>query len=77
MVNVKYILEKDLKDNIIPFWNSLVDEEYGGFYGACDLEFNVIKEAPKGLVFTSRLLYSYSSLYLKYKNTNETHCVSF
>lgn len=67
MEQVKKILEQELKQNIIPFWNDLVDEENGGFYGAVDMAHEVIKEAPKGIVYISRILYSYSGLYLKYR----------
>ena len=67
MKEVKQILENDLKNNIIPFWNDMVDEKHGGFYGATDIHHNILKEAPKGLVYISRILYGYSSLYLKYK----------
>ena len=69
MKNVKKILENDLINNIIPFWDNMIDEKYGGFYGATDKNHNVIKDACKGLVYTARILYSYSNLYNKYKDS--------
>ena len=74
MEKVRTILEKDLKENVVPFWNNMVDKEFGGFYGAVDMEHQIIKEAPKGIVYISRILYSYSGLYLKYKVENYLEC---
>ena len=68
MEKVKRILEDNLLNDVCPFWASMVDKEYGGFYGACDLEKGINKEAPKGIVYISRILYSYSCLYSKYRN---------
>lgn len=67
-MNYKEILERDLNENIIKFWNGLIDKEHGGFYGAVSMEKEILRDAPKGLVYISRILYGYSSLYLKYKS---------
>ena len=31
-------IQKELTDAIIPFWESLRDDEYGGFYGYMDYD---------------------------------------
>ena len=68
MENIKVTLENELH-NFMSFWDRLVDTEYDGFYGAVDKNNEIIKDAPKGIVYTSRILYSYSMLYLRYKDS--------
>ncbi len=40
---------KEVKDNlihnIIPFWESFKDNQYGGYYGFYDFDLNLHKEA--------------------------------
>ena len=55
--------KKELTERIIPFWNNLKDDEHGGFYGGVDFELEVDKQADKGLVLMSRILWFYSSCY--------------
>ncbi|HPX72253.1 MAG TPA: AGE family epimerase/isomerase [Acholeplasmataceae bacterium] len=75
------LLKEELLNNIIPFWNSMVDYKYGGFYGAYDLKNKIIEDAPKGLVYISRILYSYSELYFEFEDSiyleNATHAYKF
>jgi len=75
------LLKEELLNNIIPFWNNMVDYKYGGFYGAYDLKNKIIEDAPKGLVYISRILYSYSELYLEFEEQiyleNATHAYKF
>jgi len=54
-------IRDNLEKAVIPFWDRLRDEEYGGFYGrvTCDLE--VIKDAPKGGIAAARMLWFYSA----------------
>lgn len=54
---------KELTERIIPFWNRLRDDENGGFYGFVDNGLNVNKNADKGVILTSRILWFYSSCY--------------
>ena len=68
MKEVKKFLEQELLTNICPFWEKMVDMENGGFYGATDENYEILKTAPKGVVYISRILFSYSFLYLKYKD---------
>ena len=56
-------VEKDLLENITPFWLGLIDNENGGFYGEVDYNLNVNKESVKGGIQTARILWFFSSLY--------------
>jgi mannobiose 2-epimerase len=47
-------------DNIISFWRSLRDGEYGGFYGFMDIDLNLDKKAVKGCILNSRILWFFS-----------------
>lgn len=67
MREIKEKLENELLGNICPFWNNLKDENFGGFYGATNREHEILIKSPKGLVYISRILYSFSCLYKKYK----------
>ena len=59
---------KEVKEHlcqvIIPFWKSLRDNVHGGYYGLMDYELNLEKEAVKGCVLNSRILWFFSSAYL-------------
>lgn len=52
-----------LKNELIPFWNQLKDEEHGGFYGYADHLGNPDPSADKGCILNSRILWFYSSAY--------------
>ncbi len=57
-----------LTNDIIPFWNKLKDEDYGGFYGYVDGGGLSDKNAPKGVIVNSRILWFYSSAYMLLKD---------
>src|SRR3712207_9474933 len=40
-----------------------IDEEKGGFYGKIDNDNTIYKQAPKGSVLNSRILWAFSSAY--------------
>lgn len=58
-------LGKDIKEhlytNIIPFWEGLKDEEYGGYYGMLDFDLHLDKKAVKGCILNSRILWFFSN----------------
>ena len=56
MEKVRTILEKDLKENVVPFWNNMVDKEFGGFYGAVDMEHQIISIQLKTLIIIMQTL---------------------
>lgn len=52
-----------LKEVIIPFWVKLKDEKLGGYYGFMDQDLQVNKEAVKGCILNSRILWFFSNAY--------------
>lgn len=74
---VKY----ELINHIIPFWNSMRDDERGGFYGFMSHDLKLDKNAPKGVILHSRILWFYSNCYLLLKDKqcleNARHCYEF
>ena len=41
-------IEEELTQKLIPFWENLRDEEYGGFYGYMGYDLKVQKDYEKG-----------------------------
>ncbi len=63
MKNVLDSTKKELYNNLHEYWVNFIDKEHGGFYGGCDLDGNILKESNKGVIYTSRNLWSYSALF--------------
>ncbi|MCK0471225.1 AGE family epimerase/isomerase [Halalkalibacter sp. APA_J-10(15)] len=62
-------IEKHLTNDILPYWiDHTIDEEYGGFYGYITNDQQVNKEAEKGCILNSRILWSYSKAYQMFKD---------
>lgn len=61
---VKEHLEKDL----IPFWKGMKDEAHGGFYGFLGFDLNLNREAIKGCILNSRILWFFSNAYMLLKD---------
>lgn len=57
---VREHLEKD----IIPFWMSLRDDEYGGYIGFMDFDGTIDRKAVKGCILHARILWFFSNAYL-------------
>ena len=49
-----------LQSKLLPFWKSLLDKENGGFYGYMGNDLTVDRQAPKGLILNSRILWFFS-----------------
>lgn len=49
-------IEEELTQKLIPFWENLRDEEYGGFYGYMGYDLKVQKDYEKGCILNSRIL---------------------
>ncbi|WAM36510.1 AGE family epimerase/isomerase [Caldicellulosiruptor acetigenus] len=56
-------LKSHLEEKIIPFWQSLKDDEFGGYYGYMDFNLNINREAQKGCILNSRILWFFSACY--------------
>ena len=61
-------VKNELVNHIIPFWNKLEDKENGGFYGFMDSDLKLDKNADKGVILHSRILWFYSNCYLVLKD---------
>jgi cellobiose epimerase len=62
---------KELKGNILAFWmNNTLDLENGGIYGMVSNSNEVEKEAPKGCILNSRVLWTFSNAYRVFKDEN-------
>lgn len=60
---LKKEVQKELFEEILPFWMKLKDEENGGFYGQINSNNELIKDAPKGGVLNNRILWTFSAAY--------------
>ena len=56
-------IKEHLIYNLIPFWKSLRDDTYGGFYGRVDSSGKVYPDAEKSCIVNSRILWFFSSCY--------------
>ena len=43
-------VKNELENHIIPFWDALRDDEFGGFYGQMDNDLNLDKKGGKGIL---------------------------
>lgn len=57
-------VRKHLEDKIIPFWKSLRDDTYGGYYGWLGYDLVLDKEAEKGCILNSRITWFFANAYL-------------
>lgn len=64
---MKQQIEKHLDQVILPFWEKLKDDEYGGFYGYMDIDLKLDKKAVKGCILNNRILWFFSNAYLTLK----------
>ncbi|MDE7268351.1 MAG: AGE family epimerase/isomerase [Lachnospiraceae bacterium] len=53
-----------LINHIIPFWQGMKDEVYGGFYGFLGYDLTLDKIAVKGCILNSRILWFFSNAYM-------------
>ena len=61
-------VKEHLLSDIIPFWQRLRDEKYGGFYGYMGYDLAIDKKAVKGCILNSRILWFFSNAYLLLKD---------
>ncbi len=61
-------MKQHLEEVLLPFWKNLKDEEFGGFYGWVDTELKVDKQAVKGCILNSRILWFFSNAWMTLKD---------
>jgi len=60
-------IEAELRGNILPFWmRHAKDRERGGFYGEISNDLRMDRDALRGALLTSRILWTYSAAYRCY-----------
>lgn len=78
---MKNEIYSELTGHIIPFWNKLRDDVYGGFTGFMDSGLNIDKKGEKGVILHSRILWFYSNAYMELKDPalldNAKHAYEF
>jgi len=68
-LQLKKVLKEELTHNILPFWtDKMTDDKKGGYYGQMTGKNQVVKNAPKGGVLNARILWTFSSAALYFKN---------
>ena len=68
-LHLKKELKEELTHNILPFWtDNMTDEKKGGYYGRMTGKNQLIKNAPKGGILNARILWTFSSAALYFKN---------
>jgi len=69
----KIELESELH-NILGYWQkNTIDKEFGGFYGKLDNDNKIFKQASKGSVLNSRILWTFSAAYNLSRNEDYLH----
>lgn len=63
MEQLKKEVREHLETVMIPFWKSLRDDEFGGYYGYVDKELKVDKKYIKGCILNSRITWFFSNAY--------------
>lgn len=56
-------IAEHLEQDLIPFWEGLKDLKYGGYYGYLGYDLKLDKEAEKGCILNSRILWFFSNAY--------------
>lgn len=54
-------LKENLTENILPYWVEKMQDPEGGFYGECDFDDNLHKDAPRGAILNARILWTFSA----------------
>lgn len=60
MKKISAAAREHLQNIILPFWKGLKDETYGGFYGYMSQDLVLEKQAEKGCILNSRILWFFS-----------------
>lgn len=60
MQRISQAAREELTGRLLPFWKALRDIDYGGYYGYMDFDLNLDRQAEKGCILNSRILWFFS-----------------
>lgn len=63
-------IRSHLTEGIIPFWQGMRDNEFGGYYGYLSYDLKLNRKAVKGCILNSRILWFFSNAYCLLKDEN-------
>ena len=61
-------VQSQLEEVVLPFWLSLEDHTYGGFYGKVAADLSIDRQADKSAILMTRYLWALSAAYTHTKN---------
>ena len=67
MDDLRWRIERELRENILPFWMARVPDPNGGFYGRIDSDLTVRNEVARSAVVNARILWTFSAAYRAYR----------
>ena len=68
---MKQMLEEmthEFTTHLFPFWEGMIDRRFGGYYGEMDHDLVLRKDADKGCILNSRILWTFSNAFLVLKD---------
>lgn len=67
-------MKEHLTRKILPFWEKLADRKFGGYYGYMDEDLRVDRNADKGCILNSRILWTFSTAGRVLQNAEYREC---
>lgn len=61
--NFKMEVYREMIDNILPFWEMIMKDSRGGYFGRIDGNGKVDLAAPKGAILNSRIMWAFSAMF--------------
>jgi len=61
-------MTQEFTNHFFPFWEGMIDRRWGGYYGKVDFNLVLHKDADKGCILNSRILWTFSTAYLVLKD---------
>lgn len=71
-MNLHLEFERELRNNILPFWSETMADPRGGFFGRMDGNGAIMPDEPKGGILNSRILWTFASAY---RTTGLPYCL--